>query len=56
MKFTTDEAEGIRPFVANSPLMGWLDEFMSVRDFPAMLGVASSGGDESINGAMLTAI
>lgn len=23
MKFTTHEAEGIRPFVANSPLMSW---------------------------------
>ena len=24
MKFTVYEAEGIRPLVANSPLMGWV--------------------------------
>ena len=39
MKFTTYEAEGIRPFVANSPLMSWVYGLMSVRDFSAMLGV-----------------
>ena len=39
MKFTTYEAEGIRPFVANSPLMGWVYRFMSVQGFSAMLGV-----------------
>ena len=31
MKFTTYEAEGIRPFVANSPLMSWVYGLMSVR-------------------------
>ena len=39
MKFTTYEAEGIRPFVANSPLMSWVYRFMSVQGFSAMLGV-----------------
>src|SRR5215471_11930330 len=39
MKFTTYEAEGIRLYVANSPLMSWVYGFMSVRGFSAMLGV-----------------
>ena len=39
MKFTAYEAEGIRPFVANSPLMSWVYRFMSVRNFSAILGV-----------------
>src|SRR3954454_23499997 len=39
MKFTAYEAEGIRPFVANSPLMSWVYGFMSVRGFSAVLGV-----------------
>src|SRR5882724_7354880 len=39
MKFTEYEAEGIRPFVANSPLMSWVYGLMSVRGFSAMLGV-----------------
>jgi uncharacterized membrane protein YkgB len=39
MKFTAYEAEGIRPFVANSPLMSWVYEFMSHRGFSAVLGV-----------------
>jgi reactive chlorine resistance protein C len=39
MKFTGYEAEGIRPFVANSPLMSWVYRFMSVQGFSAMLGV-----------------
>jgi uncharacterized membrane protein YkgB len=39
MKFTTYEAEGIRPFVANSPLMSWVYGFMSVRAFSAALGI-----------------
>src|SRR3954468_23457620 len=38
MKFTTYEAEGIRPFVANSPLMSWVYGLISVRGFSAMLG------------------
>jgi uncharacterized membrane protein YkgB len=39
MKFTAYEAEGIRPFVANSPLMSWVYGLMNVRDFSAVLGV-----------------
>ena len=40
MKFTNYEAEGIRPFVANSPLMSWLYGIFSVAQFSALLGVA----------------
>src|SRR3984957_6072789 len=39
MKFSAYEAEGIRPFVANSPLMSWVYGLMSVRGFSAVLGV-----------------
>ena len=39
MKFTTYEAEGIRPFVANSPLLSWVYGPLSVRGFSAALGV-----------------
>jgi uncharacterized membrane protein YkgB len=39
MKFTGYEAEGIRPFVANSPLMSWVYGLMSVQGFSAVLGV-----------------
>jgi uncharacterized membrane protein YkgB len=39
MKFTAYEAEGIRPFVAHSPLMSWVYGLMSVRGFSAVLGV-----------------
>src|SRR5947208_14503135 len=39
MKFTTYEAEGIRPFVANSPLMSWVYGLMSAGSFSAVLGV-----------------
>jgi uncharacterized membrane protein YkgB len=39
MKFTAYEAEAIRGFVANSPLMSWVYGFMSVRDFSAVFGV-----------------
>jgi uncharacterized membrane protein YkgB len=39
MKFTAYEAEGIRPFVANSPLMSWVYGSLSVRGFSALLGV-----------------
>ena len=39
MKFTAYEAEGIRPFVANSPLLSWVYGLMSVRGFSALLGV-----------------
>lgn len=39
MKFTGYEAEGIRPFVANSPLMSWAYGVLSVRGFSNVLGV-----------------
>ena len=39
MKFTEYEAEGIRLYVTNSPLMSWVYGLMSVRGFSAMLGV-----------------
>src|SRR5262249_42098881 len=39
MKFTAYEAEGIRLYVTNSPLMNWVYELMSVRGFSALLGV-----------------
>ena len=39
MKFTAYEAEGIRPFVANSPLLSWVYGLMSVRGFSGVLGV-----------------
>lgn len=40
MKFTAYEAAAIQPMVANSPLMNWVYELMSVRAFSALLGVA----------------
>jgi uncharacterized membrane protein YkgB len=43
MKFTAYEAEGIRPYVANSPLMSWVYRPMSVRGFSAVLGVVEFG-------------
>jgi len=39
MKFTAYEAEGIRPFVANSPLLSWVYRPLSVQGFSAVLGV-----------------
>jgi reactive chlorine resistance protein C len=39
MKFTAYEAEGIRPLVANSPLMGWVYSLMNVTAFSSLLGV-----------------
>ncbi len=39
MKFTSYEAQGISPFVANSPLMSWVYGLMSVGGFSAVLGV-----------------
>jgi uncharacterized membrane protein YkgB len=39
MKFMAFEAEGIRLYVTNSPLMSWVYGFMSVRGFSALLGV-----------------
>src|SRR5687767_6901914 len=39
MKFTAYEAEGIKPMVANSPLMGWVYRLVSVGGFSAFLGI-----------------
>lgn len=39
MKFTAYEAEGIKPLVANSPLMSWVYHVMSVTAFSSLLGV-----------------
>ena len=39
MKFTAYEAGGIKPLVANSPLMSWAYKVMSEQSFSAMLGV-----------------
>ena len=39
MKFTAYEAEGIKPLVANSPLMSWVYRVMSVGGFSLLLGV-----------------
>src|SRR5262245_33498691 len=39
MKFTAYEAEGIRLYVANSPLMSWVYGSLSVRGISAVLGV-----------------
>jgi uncharacterized membrane protein YkgB len=39
MKFTAYEANGIRLYVANSPLMSWVYGSVSVRGFSAVLGV-----------------
>jgi uncharacterized membrane protein YkgB len=43
MKFTAYEAEGIRLYVTNSPLMSWVYGTMSVRGFSALLGVVEVG-------------
>ena len=43
MKFTAYEAEGIRLYVSNSPLMSWVYELMSARGFSALLGVVEVG-------------
>ena len=39
MMFTAYQAEGIRPLVANSPLMSWVYRVMSVGGFSSLLGV-----------------
>ena len=38
LKFTAYEAEGIKPFVSNSPLMSWGYRLMSVRGFAMLIG------------------
>ena len=39
MKFTAYEAAGIQPLVSNSPFMGWMYSFLSVRLFSDLLGI-----------------
>jgi uncharacterized membrane protein YkgB len=38
MKFTTYEATGIQPLVANSPLLSWVYQVLSVQGFSNLLG------------------
>ena len=38
LKFTAYEAEGIQPFVSNSPLMSWGYDIMGVRGFAGLIG------------------
>ena len=39
MKFTAYEAEGITPFIANSPLVSWWHKLLGVQGTSNMLGV-----------------
>jgi len=39
LKFTSFEAHGIQPLVANSPFMSWVYEVFSVTTFSSLLGV-----------------
>ncbi|MCF6388141.1 DUF417 family protein [Mycobacterium sp. MBM] len=39
LKFTSYEAHGIQPLVANSPFMSWVYDIFSVTTFATMLGV-----------------
>ena len=39
LKFTSFEANGIQPLVANSPMMNWLYTIFSVQTFSSLLGV-----------------
>ena len=43
LKFTTYEAQGIQPLVANSPFMSWVYEVFSVTTFSTLLGVIEVG-------------
>jgi uncharacterized membrane protein YkgB/enamine deaminase RidA (YjgF/YER057c/UK114 family) len=43
MKFTGYEAHGIQPLVAQSPLLGWMYHFLTVRQFSDGLGVVEVG-------------
>ena len=42
-KFTTFEAEAIRPLVENSPFMGWLYNVFGLRGTSALIGVVEIG-------------
>ena len=39
MKFTTYEANGIAPFIANSPIMGWLHTLFGIQGASYVIGV-----------------
>jgi uncharacterized membrane protein YkgB len=39
LKFTSGEAQGIQPLVANSPLMSWLYRFFSMQTVSNLIGV-----------------
>jgi|SRR6478752_7213186 len=39
LKFTSFEAHGIQPLVANSPFMSWVYEVFSITTFSSLLGV-----------------
>jgi reactive chlorine resistance protein C len=39
LKFTSYEAQGIEPLVANSPLLSWVYEVFSVTAFSTLLGI-----------------
>lgn len=43
MKFTAYEASGIEPLVANSPLMSWVYQLVSIRLFSTLLGIVEVG-------------
>ena len=43
LKFTSYEAQGIEPLVANSPLLSWVYEVFSVTAFSTLLGVVEVG-------------
>ena len=40
LKFTTYEAQGISPLVANSPFLGWIYHVISINVFGGLLGTA----------------
>jgi reactive chlorine resistance protein C len=43
LKFTSYEAMGIQPLVANSPMMSWVYDVFSVTTFSTLLGVLEVG-------------
>ncbi len=43
MKFTSYEASGIAPFIANSPLVGWWHSLLGIGGTSIMLGVIEVG-------------
>jgi uncharacterized membrane protein YkgB len=47
MKFTKVEAEGIKPMVENSPLMGWMYNVMSIAGVSKLIGIMEEVGQLS---------